>query len=52
MYEEYFFAFFSMGFYGVAAPLLGADQTVAGLFRRAPQRIVLRAADRKKSGPG
>lgn len=40
------------GFPGAAGPRKGADQTVAGLFRRAPQRIVLRAADRKRSGPG
>jgi hypothetical protein len=30
------------GFPGAAGPRKGADQTVAGLFRRAPQRIVLR----------
>jgi hypothetical protein len=40
------------GFPGAAGPRKGADQTAAGLFRRAPQRIVLRAADRKRSGPG
>ena len=40
------------GFSGEAGPRKGADQTIAGLFRRASQRIILRPADRERSGPG
>lgn len=40
------------GYPGEAGPRKGADQTIAGLIRRAPQRIVLRVAGRKGSGPG
>jgi len=40
------------GFPGAAGPRKGADQTVAGLFRCLPRRLVWRTADRKRSGPG
>ena len=40
------------GFPGEAGPRKGADRTIAGSSRRAPRRIVWRAAGRQASGSG